>query len=504
MSNYPTLDREAFQMFLASAFAVQQSQMDSESLSAIIEVGRSIRSGELDVDAAVDLIVERTRTTANITGGTINLLSSGVQPPLPELDEHDRVSGILLSHLASTLAGPGTEGASADLALDLALNDIAEQARLATNASVAAIALMRGEEMVCRATSGTSASEFGELLNARAGPSSECIQTKQALCCTDTELDVRFDGDVCRPLGIHSWIVCPVLKQDKLVGLLAIFYSRPKAFGDVDIQTLQTFSHQVLINVNCAAELSTPAVPDEPFTRVDDGNNAADNGNNSNNNDARSASFQEHATDAKAAQVQRSDSWTLSLVVMAIVMSIVLGWMLGRVRELATAPKHQKSASTQVSIRPQLPPQPTGTRPKLSPPPSDSQKAKVPQTPSDGLVVYQGGKVIFKLKPSQAHGEWSAPDAGQTSPGKANVRVLQRVEPEYPEAAKQQHIQGTVVLNAKVGEDGAVRQLAVISGDPMLATAATDAVFKWRFEPLVQKGRAAPFQTRVKVDFVLP
>jgi protein TonB len=84
------------------------------------------------------------------------------------------------------------------------------------------------------------------------------------------------------------------------------------------------------------------------------------------------------------------------------------------------------------------------------------------------------------------------------------VRLLQRIEPEYPEAAKQQHIQGPVVLEAQVGKDGAVQQLTVISGNSMLSTAASDAVLKWRFKPLVQNGRAVQFQIRVKVDFVLP
>jgi protein TonB len=84
------------------------------------------------------------------------------------------------------------------------------------------------------------------------------------------------------------------------------------------------------------------------------------------------------------------------------------------------------------------------------------------------------------------------------------LQVLQRVEPEYPEAARQQHIQGQVVLEAYVGKDGAVQQLTVISGNSMLATAASDAVRQWRFKPFVQNGRAGEFQTRIKVHFVLP
>jgi len=120
------------------------------------------------------------------------------------------------------------------------------------------------------------------------------------------------------------------------------------------------------------------------------------------------------------------------------------------------------------------------------------------------LAVYQDGKVIFGLKPPQAHGEPSASDPEPGSAGKASEPLLEQIEPKYPEAAKQQHIQGPVVLEAQVGKDGAVQQLAVISGNSMLSTAASDAVRKWRFKPLVQNGRAVPFQIRVRVAFVLP
>ena len=60
-----------------------------------------------------------------------------------------------------------------------------------------------------------------------------------------------------------------------------------------------------------------------------------------------------------------------------------------------------------------------------------------------------------------------------------------------------------MVLEAQVGKDGAVQHLTVTSGNSMLATASYDAVLKWRFKPIVQDGRALPFQTRVKVYFVL-
>jgi hypothetical protein len=68
LSSDPTLDRDSFQKLLASAFAVQESGMKSQSLAAILELQRSIRAGYLDVDGAAHLIAEWARSVANASG----------------------------------------------------------------------------------------------------------------------------------------------------------------------------------------------------------------------------------------------------------------------------------------------------------------------------------------------------------------------------------------------------------------------------------------------------
>jgi TonB family protein len=489
MSNYSTIDRESLQKVLTSAFAVQQSQKDSQSLSAIVEAGRLVMHGELDVDEAMHLTVDRTRQVANTAGVTVDALG-GVQLSLPGLED-DRSSGLLLSHSAITGSAHGA-GAVADIALDLVLTDIAEQARLATKAGAAAIALMRGEEMVCRATTRESPSELGVVLNVRAGFCGDCMQTRKVQCCTDTDADSRVDAVACRRLGIRSFVIFPVLNQEELVGLIEIFSLRPKAFGDEDIQTLHALSQQILINVSCAVEFATPLPEDEPPAAAD-------------SMELDSVHFGQ--TDQGMPQDKHPglrDLQTTLLVSLLIVLALLLGWMLGRVSWRGT--EHKKGPPALVSAKPDAA-SPKLAEPKqteASPPPPVSPNATSSEMPSDNLAVYQDGRVIFRLKPPQARGEPSAADPAPGSPGKARARLLQRIKPEYPEAAKQQHIQGPVVLEARVGSDGAVQQLAVISGNSMLSTAASDAVLKWRFKPLVQNGRAVPFQIRVRLDFVLP
>ncbi len=67
-------DRETFQKFLANAFAVQQSQINRQSLVDIMEIQRSVASGKVDLDGIMSRVVESARTVANASGVAIGLL----------------------------------------------------------------------------------------------------------------------------------------------------------------------------------------------------------------------------------------------------------------------------------------------------------------------------------------------------------------------------------------------------------------------------------------------
>jgi TonB family protein len=86
----------------------------------------------------------------------------------------------------------------------------------------------------------------------------------------------------------------------------------------------------------------------------------------------------------------------------------------------------------------------------------------------------------------------------------ADDQIVHRVHPSYPKQAKARKLQGIVVLQAIVNKQGKVDSLQLVSGDPMLAQAAADAVKQWRYKPYSHNGEAADFQTRVTVDFKLP
>jgi protein TonB len=82
--------------------------------------------------------------------------------------------------------------------------------------------------------------------------------------------------------------------------------------------------------------------------------------------------------------------------------------------------------------------------------------------------------------------------------------VVQRVEPEYPEEARRQRIQGAVVLEVRIGRDGAIQGVKLVSGQPALANAAIVAVKQWRFKPRVVRGQPVEMQTRITLNFRLP
>jgi TonB family protein len=79
--------------------------------------------------------------------------------------------------------------------------------------------------------------------------------------------------------------------------------------------------------------------------------------------------------------------------------------------------------------------------------------------------------------------------------------LTHKIDPIYPEAARQANVQGVVILEAVIGTDGTVVDLRAISGPEELASAALDAVKWWRFQPYRTNGQPVEVETRLAVDF---
>jgi len=81
--------------------------------------------------------------------------------------------------------------------------------------------------------------------------------------------------------------------------------------------------------------------------------------------------------------------------------------------------------------------------------------------------------------------------------------LVHRVDPIYPSIARTARVQGQVVLSAVIGKDGAIENLRVVSGHPLLAGAAVDAVRQWRYRPYILNGDAIEVETQITVNFHL-
>ena len=109
---------------------------------------------------------------------------------------------------------------------------------------------------------------------------------------------------------------------------------------------------------------------------------------------------------------------------------------------------------------------------------------------------------------------FTRPTAPVAPPPHANVPVfrtstilegslIRRVQPVYPPIARAGRIQGPVILQAVISKAGTIEGLQVVSGHPMLAKAALDAVSQWRYRPYILNNEPIEVETQITVNFIL-
>ena len=86
-------------------------------------------------------------------------------------------------------------------------------------------------------------------------------------------------------------------------------------------------------------------------------------------------------------------------------------------------------------------------------------------------------------------------------PDSTKLEPITTQKPPYPDEARDQKLQGQVVVRAFVSETGDVENVEEVSGDPLLAKAALDAVKKWKFKPFIKNGKPAKVSTKLSFNF---
>jgi protein TonB len=165
------------------------------------------------------------------------------------------------------------------------------------------------------------------------------------------------------------------------------------------------------------------------------------------------------------------------------------------------APPARKSDSATVSMSAAPLVAPTGLTQETG------REDEVSSPPNGALIGVEGGP------PADVIGVGIAPAAPPPPPEpirpvhlhsgmKAPVKTT-HVAPVYPVVARQAHIQGVVILEAVLDDQGRVESVRVLRSIPMLDQAAGDAVRQWRFTPALLNGQAVPVVMTVTVNFTL-
>jgi protein TonB len=421
---------------------------------------------------------------------------------------------------------PAGQVMRADIALDLVLEQIVCQTRLSTCATGAFIGFVRSGQMVSRAMNGATSAEFVAYLRRDPRMVDACLRASAVQYCRNSESFPGLDGSVCRSLGARSIVLVPVLNeaQEKL-GVLGAFSSQADAFTAGDLVAIQSMSERVADTIARVGELASdsPAhvpVPVQPISRIP----------------AHVPAESVPAESVKARAVALASGARRSLLAaLAVGTLLLVGWVLTKsvphdglhlFARNSTAVVQQSSAPAPTPALPNpaavQPVKATASAPvlaksvpgKASNPAPVRGKHQVPDLEIENTLDGDSGVVVFEdtgVKGASTTSHESGARSASASPSSvlipertALARVVDRVEPEYPDVAKAHHVQGIVVLDVLVGGDGRVQRLSLVRGYPGLTAAATDAVRQWRFQPMIRNGRPASFETNITITFALP
>ena len=187
MSPFSSPDRESFDQLLANAFAARESQMDSQSLSAIVEVQRLIAKGELDLDGAMHLIADCARNVANATG--------------------------------------------------------------------VAIGLLKGDQLVYRAGSGSAATYTGRRRMVTLTVPADTEASREILRVEDAQTDTRIEAAICRQFGAKSLLMLLIYHDRAVAGVLEVLFSEAHAFQDREVYTYRLMAGLIGDAMSHAAQL---------------------------------------------------------------------------------------------------------------------------------------------------------------------------------------------------------------------------------------------------------
>jgi TonB family protein len=146
---------------------------------------------------------------------------------------------------------------------------------------------------------------------------------------------------------------------------------------------------------------------------------------------------------------------------------------------------------------------PPASRDTPPPPPAPSEQA-APTIPRESQPGSQGSISSRAESPlaTALRSVFSGDNSGPVSVDAAVMQnnLIRSRAPAYPAAAGADHVAGPVVVKAIISKSGAVQDVDVIDGDPLLRRAAAEAISKWRYRPYLVNGQPVKAATTITVD----
>ena len=155
--------------------------------------------------------------------------------------------------------------------LDEVLRLVALRAISITGADGVAIALVKDNAILCRASAGNIAPDPGMRLDPSSGFSGACLRNGQTVRCDDSDHDLRVNPQACRALGARSMVAVPLTAKGRVVGLIEAFSSKPYGFKDKDVKSLNLLGELILAAIHPKeedrlAQLAEKILPQPPVT----------------------------------------------------------------------------------------------------------------------------------------------------------------------------------------------------------------------------------------------
>jgi protein TonB len=168
------------------------------------------------------------------------------------------------------------------------------------------------------------------------------------------------------------------------------------------------------------------------------------------------------------------------------------------------------SSVTRIAANIAASPEPETKEPDSTPIRVKTTRAKTPAQGEESAPPLPSPLAVASANDHNLSGLMASASSSVPRPSLATVRISQgvsqgllikRVQPKYPPAALAVRAQGAVQIEATINKEGNVTNLKVISGDPVLARAALEAVRQWRYKPYYLDGDPVEIQTQITVNF---